>query len=281
VAFVLLLVVPLAIFALKASDSRPDKLKLKSWLTVVFFSMLMMTRISGPVWSTVPVLKQMIYPGRFYVLLCVAAAALLGIVVRIVGVSLSKQLTVAISLGSVLVCCAPVIRLASLQQHRLASMLQELEENYEPLTQLWVKSRDPNLMTGPEVRSIAASQPDVVIRPAGVARVERWLPRRIDLVADSSIGTVLTLRHFYYPGWIASVEGKAKLLPITASPVGLIEIELPPGRNRILVELARETPEKAGNAISYAAAGMCIVLASFGYARRQGRPPTQLSTERL
>lgn len=67
-------------------------------------------------------------------------------------------------------------------------------------------------------------------------------PGRVEVVADSTGGGLLTLHDIYYPGWIADIDGKPA--PILRAEILFRGVEVPPGTHHVTFRFA---PFSLGN----------------------------------
>ena len=64
------------------------------------------------------------------------------------------------------------------------------------------------------------------------ATISRWLSSQRGIDVDSPAGGVIQVRSFWFPGWVATIDG----LPLTlkpSDPYGMITFEVPPGPHRV------------------------------------------------
>ena len=84
-------------------------------------------------------------------------------------------------------------------------------------------------------------------KPVGSVTIESWAPRRAVLNLDEPEPGSLTVNHFYYPGWIGRIEGSGELVPVGPSrPDGFLQMDVPKGNYRLVLDLEREWPERLG-----------------------------------
>jgi hypothetical protein len=94
----------------------------------------------------------------------------------------------------------------------------------------------------------------------GAASVIEWKPRKVILDVDAPAAAPLTLLHFYYAGWSAHIAQTGEAIPIGPStPDGLMQLNVPQGRDEIVVELPTQPTEKAGRLISLLSL-VCLAL---------------------
>ena len=107
-----------------------------------------------------------------------------------------------------------------------------------------------------------------------VEMVERG-PHRLVIDVRAENPARVLVRHFYYPTWRAHIAGSGAPLALAPSPtLGLIEVEVPPGRHRVVLSRVALAEEYAGLAVSAGAALLCAVLLIVA-ARRRAREPAQ------
>jgi hypothetical protein len=88
---------------------------------------------------------------------------------------------------------------------------------------------DAKTLSGPSTRLSKSESP-------GFARIVSSGPGRVEAVAESAKGGLLTLHDLYYPGWIAEIDGKPT--SILRADILFRGVELPPGTHRIIFRFA-------------------------------------------
>ena len=76
-----------------------------------------------------------------------------------------------------------------------------------------------------------------------------WQGRLIRLQLTAPEATLLTLHHFYYPGWQASTS-EGQLVTVSPSAEGLLQVALPAGDYMLTLQLLPLPAERAGQALS-------------------------------
>jgi uncharacterized membrane protein YfhO len=105
---------------------------------------------------------------------------------------------------------------------------------------------------GPRIRFLGA---------VGTVDVRRWEARHIEFQANSQTGGRVMINQFYYPAWTAASRGETQPLEIKAAmPEGLLELEVPPGRQEISVEIPISFVERRGAWVSALCLLLCVVL---------------------
>jgi uncharacterized membrane protein YfhO len=71
------------------------------------------------------------------------------------------------------------------------------------------------------------------------------------LQVETGTDARLTLAHFFYPGWRGRVEETGQSIAVRASqPEGFIQMDVPPGRYALSLELMPQYPERWGGILS-------------------------------
>jgi len=91
-------------------------------------------------------------------------------------------------------------------------------------------------------------------------------PEYDEINVDASTATQATLATAYSPDWHASLDGKA--VPLTESPQGLLQLDLPAGPYSLKVTFERDFADYMGLAISLAT---LLSLLAYGVVRWRGR----------
>lgn len=86
----------------------------------------------------------------------------------------------------------------------------------------------------------------------GVARIVSSRPGRVEVVASSAGGGLLTLHDIYYPGWIAEVDEKPT--SILRADILFRGVELPPGTHKVTFRFAPFSTENLRRALNAAIA---------------------------
>ena len=139
------------------------------------------------------------------------------------------------------------------------------------------------LASSPRFHEVWGSAPVAVFavvpspgQPSPSALITAQAPLKASLVAggpeydeinvDASTATQATIAAGYSPDWHASLDGKA--VPLTESPQGLLQLDLPAGPHRLKVIFQRDLADYTGLAISLAT---LLSLLAYGVVRWRGR----------
>ena len=203
-------------------------------------ALFFMTPLSEPVWWLFEPLKMLQFPWRFNVLLVLAAAALSGLA----HARISRVVRAVILCAAAIATVPPM--LAAFSPSPPIDDLQREEAAFWPRAAL---ARFPARV--------------VSVDPAGSAAVESWRARHIVLQVDIGTDARLTLAHFFYPGWRGWIDQNKQAVAVRASePEGFMQMDVPPGRYTLSLELGREPPERWGGIVSLVA----LVLLAVGSA---------------
>jgi hypothetical protein len=235
----------------------------KFWLAGAGAGVLMLTAASNPVWRLVSALQTVQFPWRFNVVLCVAASAVVALSLHSLKESNARAGRVAVGVACVLL--AGWIGLTSLclwQSYGDRVIAREFTRGvgvwvgvgrdvpeYKPATALSNSPAYFERLARRFCREGDAMARACVVEGEGSLAFERWQPREIALGVSSARGVVIDARQFYFPGWIARLDGQ----PLTvrpSSPDGLLRFSVPAGEHRVELILSRTAPELAGRIVS-------------------------------
>jgi 6-pyruvoyl-tetrahydropterin synthase related domain len=258
---------------------------------VAIFAFFFMTQLSSLFWRFGPFLDLVVFPWRFSTLLVLAAASLSALCFS----NLRDQ-----RVGWVAACLGIIVA------GWIGAGVWTARQNFS----VWHRSLDPRMITLrnqwrstdlceflPASAALArtciltpSSQPQflkelvdahparsVTLRnpatgdPAGFASVLDWQPRKVVLDVDASENGRLTLVHFYYPGWQGHINGAGGTIPVVPStPEGFLQMEVPEGKYKLVLELGRQTAERLGIAVSVASIAVAMSVAGFLMFRKGG-----------
>ncbi|MCA1641840.1 MAG: hypothetical protein LC785_07815 [Acidobacteria bacterium] len=253
-----------------------------SWLAVAAASVFMLTAASAPVWRLFTALQSVQFPWRFNVVLCLAAAGVVALGLHALGSSGARAGRAQVAVACVLL--AGWVGLTSLclwQSYGDREMAREYTRGvgvwvavgrdvpeYKPATALSNSPAYLERLARRFCREGEALARACVVEGEGMLTVARWQPREIALNVASGRGVVLDARQFYFPGWVARLDGHP--LPLRpSSPDGLLRFPVPAGEHRVELTLTRTPPELAGRIVS--SLSFVLLLACALLARRRGR----------
>jgi hypothetical protein len=262
----------------RAVVGRSEK---KFWLAVAGASVIMLTAASDPVWRVLSALQAVQFPWRFNVVLCVAAAAVVALSLHSLRGPGARAGRVAVGVACVML--AGWIGLTSLclwQSYGDRVIVREFTRGvgvwvgvgrdvpeYRPATALSNSPAYFERLGQRFCREGDATARACVVEGEGALTVERWRAREIALGVSSARGVVIDARQFYFPGWIARLDGRP-LDVRPSSPDGLLRFAVPAGEHRVELSLGRTAPEVAGRIAS--AVSIVLLLACALLARLRG-----------
>jgi hypothetical protein len=262
---------------------------------VTVYAFVFMSQLSYPAWSLIPDLRFVQFPWRFGLLPPLAAAVLAALSFsrlkagRPRFVLAAADVLIAGWIGMTLWTAAPETTNwrgnfdAALNEARIQAKSKPGTCEYLPMSAGVVqtcsdKASDrikmmQNLLAGHAARSafFPAGSADAA---AGSAAVLDWKPRKVLLDVDAPEAGALELGHFYYVGWSAHIADTSAAIPVGPSePEGFLELSVPRGKHRIIVELGTQPTEKAGRLISLAS--LACLAAILLLASRRERDDTE------
>jgi hypothetical protein len=203
-------------------------------------ALFFMTPLSEPIWWLIRPLRVLQFPWRFNALLVVAAAALSALAYAHIPRPIR---------GLILCVCGIAILPAALTgfaTHRFSDTLLREEYPYWPRS-----SPAPEVYETLDRFLVEHPAKSARFDPEGSAVVESWRARHVVLQVETSTGARLTLAHFFYPGWRGWIEQTKQAIAVSASqPDGFIQMDVPPGRYTLSLELEPEPPERLGVILS-------------------------------
>jgi 6-pyruvoyl-tetrahydropterin synthase related domain len=242
-------------FLLSLGSNRKSRHEL-FWVVVMLVSLTMMLPVSNSLWKIIPALPAIQFPWRFNTILALAAAALLASAVDAARGSWSAW-RVLVSAG--LACVAFLwMGVAAKEIVFRPPWKPAMTRPFgDTLIAVWARWTDPQFLTAEGVAALNARS---TIREGlhGAIVVGQWSPRDIRFTSNTQNDNWLIARRFYYPGWIATTEA-GRALAVGPSPgTGLIQVNVPGGRNEVHLMLPWGSTEKLGGGLS----ALCGLLAS-------------------
>lgn len=247
--------------AVLLNGTEESKKKACYWLGICVPVLLMMSSLSEPLWARWHALYVTLqYQFRLNVLLSIAAAAILGIFLdqkvwmRRTGVFITAAVAI-LAVGTWAYSYWKVWDRYLGASTRGYQTFHEDEFSLDDgLFLAWSASgldeaRALQASAGPRVRFSGAT---------GATRVLAWAPRHIEFEAASENGGQVIVNQFYYPLWQARFAGRGELLKTDAAmPEGLVQVRVPPGRAKVVLEIGSGPAEIAG----WWTSATCVLLA--------------------
>lgn len=236
----------------KSRTTQPSQITDKNTLFFIVLgamSYLLMTSISRPLWRLPSPLAMIQFPWRWLMVACLASGVL---VAGCVSHFLSRQqkttsllfLMSAISLASVLILntfsAGRVIQKSAQDRTKIDKMIEEVN--------VFTDVFEFRPVWAPKDHFQLAQR--VWLQPGqGEIKVLKWNPEERVFEVEIKIDGALQVRTFYYPGWIAYIDG-AKVDPIPSGSQGIISVNIPKGRHIIQLKFLDTRERIWGKVIS-------------------------------
>jgi len=241
---------------LKSRDPSSRK-QASFWLAVCIIPTFLMSSLSFPVWKLFPSLFAAVqYPWRFNVVLCLASAAI--VVVFLSEIWSLSRLSRGVALLLLFAATNPWLISYGIIWRRYQTQTAQQKPPVNDDDGWFPAWSVPGIDETSALR--ASREPKVrFLGIAGTSNVRRWEPRHIEFQTDSPTGGPVMINQFYYPSWTASAAGAVQPLEVKAAmPEGLLELEVPGGRQEVRVDMPIGLSERVGRWVS----ALCVVLSA-------------------
>lgn len=237
-----------------AKSSRKDIALPLAAILLSAISLFMMSVFSKPIWDLGLPINRVQFPWRFSLLLSVACALAVALAVasfpRLTRTAIA--LPVLLFLANALLYAFPAEYPAALTSAQPA--LPD-DPNWD--------AKEYRLAPREEVETAFASGERArIANGTGSVDIIEWRPRALKLDVNAATQSVIAIRQFRYPGWIA--EGGATL--VEGKPY--LQIAVPPGRRTIELILSEMPEETAGRIASGIGLLILLCIATMGLLRR-------------
>jgi hypothetical protein len=241
------------VFVLAKGNLRSKKSVL-FWLMICVIPVLLMHGRSARIWHMCPPLFAAIqYPWRLNIVLCIAALPILALFLS--EMPKSRPFVRASLLISLFVLLVPWLvsyaRIWARYRVETARQMTSVDDD-DGWFLAW---------TAPGTNDVSAlrasSGPQLIfLEGTGTANVLLWTPRHIEFVTNSSTGGQVMINQFYYPPWRASDNDSQAVQVRAKAPEGLLEVTVPPGIQRIRLDIPLGPMERIGRWVS----GLCVFV---------------------
>lgn len=253
------------------NSSAGKKRQVLLWAAICVIPLFMMSGASFRFWKALPFFLDSIqFPWRLNVILCIAALPVAAFFLSSLSRPLSLESKAALAVMVLFIASWIVSYGKTLTRYSLPPSSYTSVSEFDGFFVAWKAAGmdDDSAMqasAGPRARFLEGD---------GTATVPVWSPRHIVVQTDCTVCGPLMVRQFYYPEWRAELVSQSRPLAVSAAlPPGLLEVQVPPGRQQILLEIPRGLSEKAGDWISalcaLAIAGMFALSYANGPSRRR------------
>jgi len=231
------------------------------WI-LTFFSILMTTRLTDPIWRLTPGLSYLFFPYRWLVVASVGTCfltALAGWLLLSAGAwrglkvgALAGVVMLNLAIGALAIWRAPV------SPDGFADGLSRRDpREYRPIWWDGQLRKDRQHSTFVESGDAEVQ----AIDDAGIEQIYSVSAR-----ADS----VVTLHPLYFPGWTARVDGKKR--EVAPGPDGNIQLQVEPGEHTVTLRFEDTPPRSAGKIVS---AVSLLIYLGICFGARRNRTSTQ------
>jgi hypothetical protein len=262
------------------SDRAASRRPIVFWAAVLVGATLMTLPLSQPLYGLLSPLQVIQFPWRFNVVVTVAVTALIGIALDGIPRPLRGVRKVAVGVGAVLVAwwlaftVEPLRATSFNPRPHVSQRAQEWLADNANTPEYHTKWTRVDVHT--LIRQLRGNADTIVraviVQGVGTLAVRSWKPRHISLALVAGTPTTVEVRQFYYPNWVASVNGSAAPLTLTpAASTGLMRLDVPAGTKTIDIHLEPSAAERSGTAISALSLAACVGAAAFGVMRRRRR----------
>jgi hypothetical protein len=256
VALLVLLLLVVSLGAVLISRRRQLLLKIgtvRAAIVVTVLSLFLTTRLSDPVWRTIPQLPYMQFPYRWLVLATFGSCLLAGVAASTVTREFKLKYLVAGALAGVLCLTGSIdrraIKRASYDRQTLAVSLSIPESEARP------RWSDKNAHDKVQLPPLAVTEGDASIDVIDGEGAKQ------SYVVNAHTASTLRLRQLYFPGWVVRVDGS----PIGISPdkSGHMQLKVEPGEHTLDLDFEDTWPRTAGKVTSAATALALLIMAYF------------------
>jgi hypothetical protein len=236
---------------------------------VAAVALLMTTRLSAPIWKSIPQLAYMQFPFRWLTITSLATTVLtVGSFAffRAARKSRSLALISFLFLTLTLGLSATVILKASYDRQAILNGLAAIEvKEYFPVW--WEQSKRA------ERQNFGEDFPAVTLAD-GTAEVsikdDAGINQTYEVKADDE--ALLDFRTLYFPGWVAYVDGERRT--VAPNDKGNIRLAIEPGTHTVTLKFADTPPRTAGKLIS--AISFLVMLGAFAFSKKMARRAASL-----
>lgn len=241
--YALLAIISLLIFYYKNKryGGLPAPDQFLFYLAVFAFSIFISTPLSTPIWQFTPELSKALFPWRWLMVSTLAISVLIGFAFDTFSFAHIKKdrflkiltaVLYAFIIGN-LYLSSTYIMLAKPMQEDMD--IKDTVRNGEEIMfrPIWLTDKKKVFPkeTGPPVSFEEES---------GTVDIVSWKSHSRLFKVDAPFSSIIRISTFYYPGWVALINGRGTPIGIEKDS-GAMLLNLPPGKNTVLLEF-RDTP---------------------------------------
>ncbi len=241
---------------------------------VLFFTLLMATELSKPLWTVIPGLRQTQHPFRWLAVTSTVVPLLIAATIPWWWKTFQgKYRSIALALaGSVLISItftiSQIIRPARyLSRSEFEQIISPLKESPSIVQWLpvWAISAAQGKQSYEKIPPLRDSAPIEASQKS--ANVISWEPLRRSFKVDSEKPIEARIRTLYYPHWVATADGK--LLPVRADHDGALLVSVPGQSITVNLEFREPARTKVAAIISAISCTLLVSVFIFGWLRRK------------
>jgi len=257
--------------------------------------LLFMSPLSAPVWNVVPMLGVIQFPWRLLLLASFTLCALAGLTLaelapalQSTGIALRQSLPRQEGSGILLIGLMAVLATAAYADPALQAVepwredgraVYRFEEQFPDMITgtIWTEEGFTTSPMSVDYADPAYSEEHgrttnltrlSIVEGEGVVLSNASAGSRFGGVVQMESPGVVRVNLLAFPGWQATLDG-ASVEIRTASPYGLIDIDVPEGEHTIDVRMGATPPRTLGTAISWATVALLLLLLVWGWRDRR------------
>jgi uncharacterized membrane protein len=235
----------------KKTEDASLRLRLFFWAGTSLFALFMMFPVSDPLWRLFPVIQIIQFPWRFNTVLCLATTPLIALAIDGLKRPLVRGQVAFLQISHALIISWLYVTVLAIWSLHLAP--QESAPTLGTTDAPEYRPRAVKTSRRLVIDQYGLREPDRergrLTEASGTVRTVMARPRYLSISVSASADATLLVRHFYFAGWIARLDGgKVELRP--TDPEGLMSVRVPAGNHIVELSLPPLLPERVGAATS-------------------------------
>ena len=268
---VAIIILALALLAQQRKSAAPQvnlRVRIAAWAAVGLFVSFMMTRYSEPIGRLIPKIEIGVFTWRMLSMTSLVVALLAGACAETARVakSLERKDRIAMTGLAWLVTAGgvvfSVVYVAWPAAHE--TFFEPESEHYNAVMLPRTAVEDPDDLPDDVPKAELESDNGQVV-------VEEWKPQHRVIAVKLSADDRLLLRLFNFPGWRAKIDGSPAAIT-TGEELGDVEIDVPAGEHRVVVDFGNTPARRAGSIATIATTALIMIAFAAGFAGRRSGP---------
>jgi hypothetical protein len=242
-----------------------------AWSILTLLSVLGTTTLFAPIWWAFPVLQNAQFPFRLNTIADLGFATLAALLSGLFLVKarrpgwLAAAALATMVIAGIAQVAVPIARGNFDRAHARGPAILAVQGDSLMFRPLPSMSKLPSDESPPRAVSLPMIQ---IVAGQATATIVSQASRKFTIVVDAVGPATLRLGQLYFTGWQARTG--ERLLPVRPSAdMGLVELDVPPGRYELIVELGRGVLERGGIAVSTVAAMVWLSITVFAWRRNK------------